>query len=78
MTYELQYRSKIMQDWVSVPTKVPNKILTGLSPGHLYYFRVRAVNSEGWGEFSSDTEVKMPSEREKAEAHDEDELDSTA
>ena len=56
-----------MQDWVLVPTKTPNKILTGLSPGHLYSFRVRAVNSEGWGDFSSDTEVQMPinAEREK-------------
>lgn len=80
VTYELQYRSKVMQDWALVPTKTPNKILTGLSPGHVYFFRVRAANSEGWGDFSSDTEFKMPthSEREKEGAPAEEESDSTA
>lgn len=63
VTYELQYRSRVGQDWILVPTKTPNKILTGLSPGQVYDFRVRAFNSAGWGEFSAIVELQMPSER---------------
>lgn len=63
VTYELQYRSRVGQDWILMPTKTPNKILTGLSPGQVYDFRVRALNSAGWGDFSAMVEVQMPSER---------------
>lgn len=65
MTYELQYRSRVGQDWILVPTKTPNKILTGLLPGQTYDFRVRALNSAGWGDFSSVVELRMPSERKE-------------
>lgn len=65
VTYELQYRSRVGQDWVLVPTKTPNKILTGLLPRQLYDFKVRALNSAGWGEFSPTIELQMPSERKR-------------
>ena len=65
MTYELQYRSRVGQDWILVPTKTPNKILTGLYPGQMYDFKVRARNSAGWGDFSPTVELQMPSERTK-------------
>lgn len=65
VTYELQYRSRVGQDWILIPTKTSNKILTGLVPGHVYDFRVRAVNAAGWGEFSSVTELKTPSDKAK-------------
>lgn len=68
VTYELQYRSRVGQDWILIPTKTPNKTLTGLVPGHVYDFRVRAVNSAGWGEFSSVTELNTPSEKAKGGA----------
>lgn len=65
VTYELQYRSRTGQDWIVVATKTSNKILTGLMPGQTYGFRVRALNSAGWGDFSETTELVMPSERKK-------------
>lgn len=68
VTYELQYCSRTGQDWILVPTKMPNKILTGLSPDELYFFRVRAVNSAGWGDFSAVTEFQMPRARDKGGA----------
>lgn len=68
VTYELQYRSRVGQDWIPIPTKTPNKTLTGLVPGHVYDFRVRAVNSAGWGDFSSVTELNTPSEKTKGGA----------
>lgn len=43
-------------------------MLTGLLPGHLYDFRVRAVNSAGWGDFSSVTELLTPSETHRGGA----------
>ncbi|CAN0083379.1 unnamed protein product, partial [Sphacelaria rigidula] len=63
VTYELQYRSRVGQDWIAVPTKMPTKILTGLLPNHIYDFRVRANNSAGWGDYSEVTELQTPSER---------------
>lgn len=63
VTYELQYRSRVGQDWILMPTKTPNKILTGLSPGQLYDFRVRALNAAGWGDFSAMVEITMPKDR---------------
>lgn len=65
VTYELHYRSRAGQDWILVPTKTPNKILTGLVPGQLYDFKVRALNCAGLGEFSPTVDLQMPSERRR-------------
>lgn len=65
MTYELQYRSRVGQDWIAVQTKMPTKILTGLLPSHTYDFRVRATNAAGWSDYSAITELKTLSEKQK-------------
>lgn len=60
VAYELHYRPRAGQDWISVATKTPNKILTGMNTGDWYDFKVRAVNSAGNGDFSSTTAFQMP------------------
>lgn len=65
VTYELQYMSRVGQEWILIDTKTPNKTLLGLLPGHTYDFRVRALNSTGWGEFSPVTEFRTPSDKNR-------------
>ncbi|CAM9774379.1 unnamed protein product [Discosporangium mesarthrocarpum] len=63
VTYELRYRSREGQDWVTIPTKTPTKIISGLLPSHTYDFQARAGNAAGWGEYSPTCVLVTPGEK---------------
>ena len=57
----IAYRDGVAQPAIVISSPVTSRLVTGLTNGHVYRFRVAAHNSRGWGPFSLPSAPVVPS-----------------